>query len=232
MLKTRILHPALFLLFISVQVFAQQAGLPFIRNFPSEEYRANQQNWDAVQDHRGVIYFGNNDGIIEYDGVSWRLIKLPGVRSLAVDSTGRIYVGLENDLGYLEPDRTGNWQFISLREKIPAIERDITTVFTVFVLGEQVLFQDQFRIYRYLDGEIKVFRSEGGIHRAFGVRDSYFVREQGRGLWILQNDSLRWIEGSEPFATDRIYAMLPIRTERDFNRFPCPRYCDLFTRSP
>jgi hypothetical protein len=27
--------------------------------------------------------------------------------------------GLENDLGYLEPDNTGNWQFISSKMKIP-----------------------------------------------------------------------------------------------------------------
>ena len=149
MYKVRKLYLAIILLFLWVRLLAQEAGMPFIRNYPSEEFRANQQNWAVVQDQRGVLYFGNNDGLLEYDGVNWRLIKLPGVRSLAIDSLGIIYVGLENDLGYMEPDHTGQWQFISLKMKIPEMHRDVTTVFTIFVKGKQVMFQDQNRIFIY-----------------------------------------------------------------------------------
>jgi hypothetical protein len=44
---------------ITGSLFAQT---PFIRNFPTEEYKAYSQNWAMVQDQRGIIYFGNQYG--------------------------------------------------------------------------------------------------------------------------------------------------------------------------
>jgi serine phosphatase RsbU (regulator of sigma subunit) len=45
---------------------------------------------------------------------------------VAIDSSGCIYVGLENDMGYLKPDMTGKYQYYSLKEKIPGINRDLS----------------------------------------------------------------------------------------------------------
>jgi hypothetical protein len=84
-------------------VNSQQPGLPFIRNFPPQEYKTSPQNWAIIQDQRGIMYFGNNEGILEYDGVTWRLIKQPGASALAVDSTGRVFIGFDYDIGFLQP---------------------------------------------------------------------------------------------------------------------------------
>ena len=59
---------------------------------------ASEQNWAIVQDSRGVMYFGNHDAILEYDGVSWRKIYVKNrttVRSFAIDGNG-------SDAGYLK----------------------------------------------------------------------------------------------------------------------------------
>ena len=59
-----LLQLVLLTLVLSAQV--NQYGLPIIRNFIPEEYDASDQNWCAGQDHRGVMYFGNNDrGVLE-----------------------------------------------------------------------------------------------------------------------------------------------------------------------
>jgi len=74
---------------------AAEAGRPFVRRYLPSEYGAPEQNWAIVQDDRGVVYVGNNAGVLEYDGTSWRLIRMPNkttVRSLAKDGAGRIYV--------------------------------------------------------------------------------------------------------------------------------------------
>jgi hypothetical protein len=77
-----------------------------------------EQNWSIVQDFRGVIYVGNQDnGILEYDGSSWRTIPVTGdtpVRSMVSGDDGWIYAGLEGDFGRLEPDRSGELHFRSL----------------------------------------------------------------------------------------------------------------------
>jgi hypothetical protein len=98
--------------------FAQsgEAGVPFISNFTPEEYNANTQNWAAVQDNRGVMYFGNNSGVLEYNGLNWRLIPISNysiVRSLAIDNAGTIYVGAEGEFGYLATDSVGNLSYES-----------------------------------------------------------------------------------------------------------------------
>lgn len=57
-----------------------------------------------------MIYVGNGDGILEFDGAHWRLIQVANgteVRSLAVDGAGRIDVGANGELGALESDALG-----------------------------------------------------------------------------------------------------------------------------
>ena len=41
------------------------------------DYNAGIQNWAIAQDERGVMYFGNNSGLLEFDGSAWRLYELP-----------------------------------------------------------------------------------------------------------------------------------------------------------
>jgi hypothetical protein len=45
MYKGRRFYLAINLLLVSLGLFAQETGMPFIRNYPSEDFRANQQNW-------------------------------------------------------------------------------------------------------------------------------------------------------------------------------------------
>jgi hypothetical protein len=78
--------------------------MPAVRNFRPEEYRAAQQNFAVVQAPKGVLYVGNGDGVLEFDGVRWRLVQTPrktAIRSLAVDSAGRVYIGAQGEIGYL-----------------------------------------------------------------------------------------------------------------------------------
>lgn len=93
-------------------------GKPILHNYSPRDYKASSANYMAVQDRRGLLYFANLRGILEYDGANWRIINLPNrstVRSLASDSAGRVYVGAIGDFGYLGPDSLGNMSFFSLR---------------------------------------------------------------------------------------------------------------------
>ena len=63
----------------------KEIGLPYIQNYKAKTYGASTQNWAGLQVENGLVYFGNSEGVLEYDGVSWRLIQLPNkgiVRSL------------------------------------------------------------------------------------------------------------------------------------------------------
>ncbi len=85
----------------------QSGGFKYYKNYSPEEYDHSAQNWGIAQAKNGLIYVANNGGVLEYDGVSWRIIGIPEyepVRSLAIDDSGTIYIGGINKIGYLAPD--------------------------------------------------------------------------------------------------------------------------------
>jgi hypothetical protein len=95
------------LIMISDAVSSQETGNPFILNLNADSYNAHAQNFAVEQDSRGVLYFGNFAGILEYDGESWRIIpteNITKVSSLSDGPDGRIYVGARGEIGYLSPD--------------------------------------------------------------------------------------------------------------------------------
>ena len=96
-------------------------GATFIRNFDSKVYKAHSQNWVALQDRRGVMYFGNSDGILEYDGQRWQNIPVSGsatVRSMAMANDGTIFYGSVGDFGYLQISESGKVMAVSLKHLI------------------------------------------------------------------------------------------------------------------
>src|SRR3954447_20396799 len=90
--------------------FSSDWGSPRLQVFSPKTYNAHPQVWSAVEDSRGVMYFANPDGVLEFDGVTWRRIPIPGdaaVRSVTTDSQGRIAVGAQAEFGILEHDAQG-----------------------------------------------------------------------------------------------------------------------------
>jgi len=63
------------------------------------------------------LYFGNNYGVLEYDGYNSNIIEIDNhtyVRALAVDKKGVVYVGAQADFGYLSADNKGRLKYVSL----------------------------------------------------------------------------------------------------------------------
>ncbi|KAB2879973.1 ATP-binding protein [bacterium] len=143
----------------STDTYSKEIGRPFQRNYTTKDYNTGTQNWSIVQDHRGVMYFGNNEGVLEYDGVSWRLIVIPNhtvVRSLAIDTTGRIYVGAKGDFGFLSPDSIGQLQFVSMLDKVPQSYREFSDVWDIWPTPEGIYFNAYKYVFRWVFCELKI----------------------------------------------------------------------------
>jgi hypothetical protein len=99
----------------SAPVRHSEDGRPFIRAYRPTEVGGAGEIWSMLQDRRGMMYIGTNGAVLEFDGSSWRRIRLePGGsgRSLALDASGRIYVGSASAFGYLAPDEHGDMAFV------------------------------------------------------------------------------------------------------------------------
>ncbi len=91
-------------------------GAPKIFHYSRDDYNANQQNWDFIQDDRGYLYIANTEGLLIYDGKIWQLLPLPNtniVRTLTKDDKGRIYIAGYDNIGYLANDSLGNIKFVN-----------------------------------------------------------------------------------------------------------------------
>jgi two component regulator with propeller domain len=102
---------------------SSEEGRPLLRTYQPIEIGGGSQIWCILQDRRGVLYFGANSAVLEFDGASWRRIPVgttgAAVRSMAIDDNGRIYIGAVGTFGYLEPDVTGVLHFASLMDRVP-----------------------------------------------------------------------------------------------------------------
>jgi len=189
-----------------------EAGKVFITNYRPKDYGAHAQNLAIVQDNRGVMYFGNVRGVLEYDGVSWRLIQLPNkslVRSLAKDENGRIYVGGVGDFGYLAPDSIGQMRFVSLLAHVKEADKEFADVWITGVTPQGVYFQAANALFRWANQRIDVWKPRTSFHLSFIVRETLYVRQWQTGLMRMAKDSLQLVPEGERFADERIYLMLP-----------------------
>jgi hypothetical protein len=161
---------------------ADGVGRPLIHNYNRRDFGAEVQQWDVIQDARGIMYFANNAGVLEFDGRNWRLIELPsrlGVRALAVDptGTGRIYVGAGGDFGYLSPDAAGQLQFTSLMPPEAKQDRGFDQVFTpVSAPDGRVYFQARTKLCRWFNGRIGCRDVAGTLSRIFAAGRKLYVQ--------------------------------------------------------
>ena len=189
-----------------------EAGLPFLRNYTPRDYGAHGQNWVVVQDPRGIIYAGNNDGVLEFDGERWRLIrteKRTVVRALAVAPDGRVYVGALGEIGVLEPDAQGRMRYVSLLNRLSPADRQFDDVHHVFVRGGDVFFATYARLIRLRGDDVRTWTPGTAFHRAFMARDRLFIRERGRGLMELVGDELLGVPGGDAMAEAAVDFVLP-----------------------
>jgi hypothetical protein len=177
-----------------------EEGRPFVRSYAPAEVGGGGQFWALVQDKRGVIYAGTNAAVLEFDGASWRRIRLPATavgRSLAIDATGRIYVGAVHDLGYLAADAKSEMQFVSLRERLPADARAVNVIWRTHVATDGVVFQSETGLYRWANNAFTVVRAASRFHRSSVVDGRVYVPMPETGLNLLEHDRLRPLPGTE-----------------------------------
>ncbi len=200
-------------------LYQLHAGFPLhLVHYGPETYGQFPQNWAVVQDHRGVIYVANYDGILEFDGVRWRLLPVLSrtvVRSLDVDASGRLYVGAQGEFGYVWTDSLGTLRYTSLVQAIAdSVDRDFWDVWNVRVTPEGVYFQTHKRLFLWDGNALRVWRASTRFHTAFAVRGRFYVRQDSIGLQTIKQGRLHLVPRGEHFAHRRIYAMMPYGTDQ------------------
>lgn len=210
MIKTLIL---LILSFVAVQSMGQDLlGIPKIVNYTNEVYKGGIQNWDVKQDQGGVLYFGNNEGLLTFDGRYWNLHRLPNftaVRSIGIDSKSRIFVGGQDEFGYFFPDAQGILKYHSLLYLLPEDLRKLADIWDISILKDEVFFRSNNAVLHYKNDAIKYYKTATTWLHLGEVNGKVFAQVREKGLLIFHQGV--W----NPYCTDTmlkqaaITAMMP-----------------------
>ncbi len=171
--------------------------------YAPEQYGASPQNWGVVQDKSNLLYFANTDGVLQFDGLTWRLIRLPDnspAKSIATDETGTVYVGGQGVFGFLRADATGRMEFVSLLGKVPEKDRKFIDVWRILPTPSGIYFSSYARLFR-LDksGAVKVWKPTSNFGRAFHVMGTLYVKTPEQGLLRMVSDILVPVVGGSLF---------------------------------
>lgn len=188
-----------------------EGAKPFITTYTPQQYKAHEQNWCFVQDERGIMYVGNTSGVLEFDGINWRLIKLPNgspAKSLATQNS-TIYVGAVRDLGRLQGDSTGRLQYESLLPQLDSTYREFADIWFTFAQGDAIYFISDDYIFRWQNDQFKVWTPKDFFGFAFQINDKIYVDNRGIGLMEIQGDSLVSIPDGDRFLEGGLTTLLP-----------------------
>ena len=165
----------------------EHRGLPVLDVLPQSLHRGGAQTFDAAQDPRGILYFGNLSGVITYDGAWWSTISLPNesaVFAVESDAAGVVAAGGVGELGYLVAAPDGTLGYQSLVDQLPPLARDVGEVRGVCTTGRGFVFATERFTIEWNGGAPRVIEQHlhGGGPSRCGVIDGVIHLWGGDGL--------------------------------------------------
>lgn len=185
-----------------------------IHQFTKSDFEADSQFWAMCEGNDGTLFFGNNDGVLVYDGEHWHKVVLPNnssVRSLAKGQGGQIYAGGYDEAGLVYRKPTGEYAYKSLMKDIAGARENIENVWDIQYADNRMLY----RAY----GEIMVTAGKTATRipasttfTYSGVAGgNYYVEENGKGILTLQpmSNTLMMVFSAAAYNNENVAEILP-----------------------
>jgi len=185
---------------------------PKIHNYLVGDYKAGNQNWAVCQGANGRMYFGNNRGLLEYDGIRWTLLTLPNkssVRSVYADKSNRIYVGSYEEFGYYEADEKNIQTYYSLKDRIVGEMTPNTEIWTIHEYQEKIYFQSFTSFFVYDGEKVTEYKEEQPPLSFFTIEDKLYIQFLNGGFAREENGQFRQLFSREEINNDEVVSVLP-----------------------
>lgn len=191
--------------FVSAQ---NERGLLPIKNYTSKDYKALPQNWAAAQDARGVIYFGNNEGLLEFKNEYWKLYHVTNasnILSLSIDSRGYIFVGATDEFGYFAPDKNGKGMldYYSLAHLVPQSKKPFHNIWSVVNNGTHTYFASQNQVFFWDRKKLIIIDSPNRIRSLYHFQNKVYAAIDSLGLVTIENGKFIQINGSSALIDEK-----------------------------
>lgn len=185
-----------------------------VSHFTRSQYAAGSQNWSVDMDKQGFVYVANNDGLMMYNGVNWKLYPLPSrtiVRSVAAGQDNLIYTGAFEEFGYWTKDASAGMKYHSLVPLLKGFTLHNHEIWKIIQTGNKIYFQGFSSLFVYDQKSVKSIKLPGTIVFLLKAGNRLFAQAvQGR-LYELVNDNLVGIDDGNALAGTEVRTILPYK---------------------
>jgi ligand-binding sensor domain-containing protein len=177
------------------------------------QYKAENQNWSIDEDYRGIKYFANTLGLLEFDGYEWNLHQLPNkmiIRSVKVGYDGKIFVGSYEEFGYFKTDNKGSYNYTSISKMLGKYDFANNEIWKIETLRNKVYFQSFSEVYLYQKDSVKVLTPPSLLLFMYKLNDSLYCQSVGRELYRIDGEKFVKVQGSQVFYDKKVVAISSI----------------------
>lgn len=185
---------------------------PIVRNYSVSDYNAGIQNWSIAQDERGVMYFGNNNGLLEFDGSAWRLYELPTkgiVRAIYISKDGRIYVGSYEEFGYFVRTPYNTLEYHSLKDEVKDFTFHNDEIWNIVCVQGEIVFQSFGSLFFYNGNSVEGTRMKSLPLNLFQVGNTFYSQRINGGLCVFSGRKMEELIPRKAFGNSDVLAGLP-----------------------
>lgn len=204
-----------FYILIAVSFCALQglAQWPIVRNFPTDEFGGGTQTWSISQLDDERMLFGNNSGLLIFDGNSWQVHKVENgsmVYATFYDhDSRRIYVGAQNEFGYFYFDKYGALRYNKLSQKLPEDCSNFSEIWRIHKVYSVVIFESKNYVFIITpEGDIETRSISERIEHC-AIIDGKMIIACREHIYYLNEISIEVMPGLEPLRNEVVRAILP-----------------------
>lgn len=199
-------------LFVLVSTLTTFADNPNIISFNRMQYHAGNKNWSISEDNKGVMYIGNDLGLLEFDGISWALHKLKKaeiVRAVYAASNTKIFTGGYEEFGFWQRDISGSLHYTSLSDSLAIGSLHNDDIWRIWEKDKHIYFQSFNAIYIYDNKTVKQLPTNKNFLFLIKVRGELWAQQIGGSLYQFQGTTYKEIPGSDIFSRTEVKSILP-----------------------
>ena len=203
-----------------------EAQLLMIRNFPPALNASSAQNWGIAEGFGGQMFFGNNQGLLSYDGDEWNVSYVSNytsVRSVQMSRDGKqLLAGATDEFGYFCPSsKSDQMVYYSLSNQLPKPIQTFGEIWHIVIAGHYTYFQGKNNVFVYRDNKFLAdLPFSDNVENIFPV-DGRAIISTAEGLYSLNGTKMDLLPGFGPLQGKKVHGIghfgkqWVVATERD-----------------
>ncbi|HET7361467.1 MAG TPA: triple tyrosine motif-containing protein, partial [Salinimicrobium sp.] len=196
------------------------SNIPRITHFSRNDFHGDPQFWAMTVNHEGIRFFGNNDGVLVFDGERWNKVRLPNnssVRSLLTANNGKVYAAGYNEIGTIERDSLGKYKYSSLLKDLKLENDNLENLWQVHQLENFIIFRSFKELLVLLGGTVAHIPSNVSFLFANVVNGNYYVQDANHGIFEFDPVSmqLRLLFEASGYENKAIVGLLPDHSNKN-----------------